>query len=186
MTQNSQTCSRRFERVREGSRGFERVRDSQTCSRGFERVRDSQTCSRRFERVPEGSRGFERVRETHLKPVREGSRGFERVREGSRRAIAAQNWFEMGEREDNCQSQQPEADGQDLGCSNIALMWHPGFVASPSICQQIVSKSCFCASSAWATLFLKEARSAYGAYEKMSKIWRIVLAFVIFKILFNI
>ena len=34
--------------------------------------------------------------------------------------------------------------------------------------------------------FLKEALSAYGAYEKMSKIWRIVLAFVIFKILFNI
>ena len=140
-----------FSRVRNSGRKI--LRPAREGSRGFERVREGSRFSDLLEKVRVGSRGFERVRETHLKPVREGSRGFERVREGSRRAIATQNWFEMGEREDNCQSQKPEADGQDLGCSNIALMWHPGFVASPSICQQTVSKSCFHASSAWATLF---------------------------------
>ena len=71
--------SRGFERVREGSRFSDLLEKVREGSRGFERVREgsrnsSQTCSRRFERVREGSRGFET-----------GDRGTKLVRDGRAR-----------------------------------------------------------------------------------------------------
>ena len=166
MTQNSQTCSRRFERVREGSRGFEILRPAREGSRGFERVREgsrnsSQTCSRRFERVREGSRGFET-----------GDRGTKLVRDGRARR----------------QLSKPAARGGRPRlrvfkyCTDVASWICCITINLPANCLKII----FSCKQRMGKTFLKEALSAYGAYEKMSKIWRIVLAFVIFKILFNI